>query len=60
MIDILFGMIVDWEGIKWYKELVELLDKDKLDVYLNDFSPVWNDCRLGRYKHQINFEYSTW
>ena len=33
--------------LKW--NLIELLDRDKLVVSLNDPFPVLNDCRLGRY-----------
>ena len=29
--------------------MIEILDKDKLVVSENDFLPVINDCRLGRY-----------
>ena len=31
--------------------LIIILDKDKLVVYLNDHSPVMNDCRLGRFEN---------
>ena len=33
--------------------LIIILDKDRLSVYWNDFSPVLNDCRFGRSKYQI-------
>ena len=34
--------------------MIELPDRDKLVVQQNDPSPVWNDCRLGRYKLKQN------
>ena len=30
-------------------ELIIILDKDKLPVEMNEYVPVSNDCRLGRY-----------
>ena len=34
--------------------MIELLDKDKLFVFLSANPPVLNDCRLGRYKLKKN------
>ena len=31
--------------------MIELLDKDKFVVSLNEQSPVLNDCRLGRFEN---------
>ena len=30
---------------------MELLDKDKLVVFLNDHPSISNDCRLGRFEN---------
>ena len=33
--------------------MMELLDRDKLVALENNPCSVMNDCRLGRYKHEI-------
>ena len=35
----------------FYDDEIELLDKDKILVFLNDSLPVMNDCRLGRFEN---------
>ena len=32
--------------------LIIILDKDKLVVFLNECTPVMNDCRLGRFENK--------
>ena len=32
--------------------MIIILDKDKLVVSQNDWSPVLNDCRLGRFENE--------
>ena len=38
------------EDINSKSNWIGLLDNDKFNVSLNEYSPVMNDCRLGRYK----------
>ena len=47
-----FQVIVDWEDINTKSIIKELLDMVTIAVFRNDFSPVLNECRLGRYKYQ--------
>ena len=35
--------------------MIELLDKDKLDVLKKDLFPVLNDCSLGRFILKFNW-----
>ena len=46
-------MIVDQEDRKIIIIDYELLERDKVVILQNELSPVVNDCKMGRYKHQL-------
>ena len=41
------------------KVLIEVLDNDKLVASKKDRLLVWNECRLGRFKHDRKINKST-
>ena len=41
------------------KELIQILDNDKVVASKNDRLLVWNECRLGRFKHNRKINKST-
>ena len=48
-------MILVQEDLYIKSNRVELPDRDKLVVSQNEYFPVMNDCRLGRYKLKQNW-----